>query len=1520
MRNFRLTPIVVALVGVLAVLPSAQSEVAEIPSQGDLDIYTAGNIGSGNAILLMIDTSSLGGIGQNERIEVMRQAIIKLMDNPTAFPVGTKVGVGMYPATTVGDGFGQADGLTGGIYIPISELTPEHREKIKAFVGKIKYGVDESPMASAYAEAGAYMLGTKTSRLTYAPDATPPAQGELTEEQQAALPMSRALRVNRDKDWQYCPPESRKQVIYTTLQGTKIRNECADEDWKNINKKNIASENWSGTAGLDQDEPTEREIKKVEKNGQREYDLMWSGSGPHGRYSKASNKRISPKHLLLTGYSFIKDDFQKSNPTTSDLDGEEDEWEYLIDHTLLPDKTLVPVLRYRALRSKYVGRNHKENGKKTAPRIWQYCPKDKAELVDYIYSSYRLMCNEKDWVNIAVYDTNGKVNKAKTDVRAKSLGLRWNHGFFPNITRGGRPHGITGKHKEDGQSWQYFYDPILNPYNGWAYYYDLAYTSQEYPPLPPTLNVGYSISGIRNSPPEVRSFQGYGYDQPNYKLCPAVDGKVQSNPDNRSSSAAAGTAVIYFLTAGEPRSAGVQPLNEMNMSLTEAGENDINVTNAAGPITSNNCKAAISGLDNSFRGTDNRMNSHWGCMGEYSKRLRDLDNPAKKDIKTGVFLVSSNSTNQVTDTASCTATKTTYKNACLLGDSAHGGGGFYEVLAPLSGTEGMDAAIDRQAKKLADAMASATDKLESNDSGPIPTGQLVVPRDDFTSDALHDYGYLPLMSPKPDSKVAQWQGNLRKYKQVNGAYVDKDNNSPYSSTAEAILSATSRDYWSTQSAYDASALKGGAFEKIPMPTSATTDTPRHVYLSESSAGKLTELSPDADEIKKVEVEGVSDNTTLRRLLLNYMGYTIGNYSDSTTTTEIIDTYSSGSNKSLGGVFHSTPILLTSRLDLQNNEYVPKKQFILFGAMDNAVHIVNDKTGKEVLSYFPREVLATNGQYKAITPELTAEGDEMTPAFGVDGPWTSYSRYDKPDSHDHYRVLEAKQLYAYGGARLGAKAYYGLDLTYLHRVGFEPKQLFTITPTSDNKFNRLGYSWAKPVVTKIRWQGKPKLVVILSGGYDTYFDKTDGERKEEYDGGDKDPMNEGTTGNAIYVVDAKTGEPLIVASNKAANVGISSASNSDNAMVNDPNNTAAGTFNGADATIPVLNSHLKYSITGSVKVLDRDADELTDHIYFADLNGQVFRMDINNGASTIPSGSATEGKNPSVRVARLADLALDSSSPIGPRFYEAPVVTIQKNNEGERFAVVSVASGDRSNPLWTPSDSANNNYVFAIYDKDVANVGLFDTALTTVDVTATDLVTSPVSATLSNYAAAGWKVPLDKFTLNKEVDGSQVPPITNDTEGKAIKALGPMSAVGNKLYIAAYNPNDGRSDESNCKAEIKGSSEALQFCLPYGYCNSSKGADDQYQRIKIGSGVMGIAFGGAGDDNRGRTILTSSSSTKDEDDDGNVVITPDDNQDLNNSAESFKKSYTFKPRLTPMGWFDLQSQHFGTTSSVDDDGS
>lgn len=627
----------------------------------------------------------------------------------------------------------------------------------------------------------------------------------------------------------------------------------------------------------------------------------------------------------------------------------------------------------------------------------------------------------------------------------------------------------------------------------------------------------------------------------------------------------------------------------------------------------------------------------WRCVKDYARHLNQFrdatenySNPLGISLKTAVISFSNadNALNLVGltkglpsyDCLSATVASET-RQKCLLGQYGHnnGEGGFFQSVNSIAANpeEGR-----KQSVVLAQALTVMANNLTTQPTAVVKNAP-IQPTNFMHSNELFKESYQPFLQPQFGSLQAQWPGGVNKYQ---------------SSLVNDLF----------------------ASEKINR-KSKLLENPRNVYLSQSETGELIAQTTESINHFQLPTLTQEQQAQLRQSLLSYMF---------------------DSSPPSGGIHHSTPIALISKAQpLISNEsgtvnfpeptkYSYKKH-LLYGAMDNALHIIDDATGEEVAAYFAKEVLAENGQYKSITQGNFAALTEAYPSFGIDGPWTQYARYITNTEGESI----AKPLYVFGGAGLGARAYYGLDLTGLDKVdsaqnlnGFSPKQLFTITPDRQDfgqlYFKQLGYSWSKPVITHINWFGVPKLVAILSGGYDANeYDKPDGLRERHYLQQDQ----QSTLGNALYIVDAKTGVPLIVAT----------AGNETQSIIssNDDNGFFSLSKDGGKV-LQVANASMTYSITGSVKAMDREEDGLTDHLYFADLDGQLFRLDIDNVASSDALASK-------VRVVRLADFRSQKNSP-GPRFYETPVVTLQNHNSIDsfsgKFATVSVASGDRSHPL------------------------------------------------------------------------------------------------------------------------------------------------------------------------------------------------------------------------------------------------
>ncbi len=226
--------------------------------------------------------------------------------------------------------------------------------------------------------------------------------------------------------------------------------------------------------------------------------------------------------------------------------------------------------------------------------------------------------------------------------------------------------------------------------------------------------------------------------------------------------------------------------------------------------------------------------------------------------------------------------------------------------------------------------------------------------------------------------------------------------------------------------------------------------------------------------------------------------------------------------------------------------------------------------------------------------------------------------------------EGKQI-VYGGLRMGGRSYYALNLQDMSN----PKLLFQISPDEQKIYyngssstyaalDNMGQSWSKPSIGWVNWKksdGKTterKRVMFVGGGYD--------------EGYENDTYNPSISqGAGVYMFDADNGKLLWWASAKAT------------------------TAQGAEAY--TQSDNLKYSVVSEIRTEDRNGDGLIDHLYFGDLGGQLFRIDLDNTATT----NANFAKPPQL----LLNLNNGAAS---PRFYEMPAFSVYDYN-GTTFAVV-----------------------------------------------------------------------------------------------------------------------------------------------------------------------------------------------------------------------------------------------------------
>ena len=544
-------------------------------------------------------------------------------------------------------------------------------------------------------------------------------------------------------------------------------------------------------------------------------------------------------------------------------------------------------------------------------------------------------------------------------------------------------------------------------------------------------------------------------------------------------------------------------------------------------------------------------------------------------------------------------------------------------------------------------------------------------------------------------------------------------------------------------------------------------------------------------------------------------------------------------------------------------------------MDGALHLVDGKDGKETVAVIPRSMLINQPNALVSNSTKTEIGQ---PYFGVDAPWlvTTDYKYDLDNKKVTVDNATGKGVFAYGGLRMGGEALYGINIT----KSSVPKIEFTITPdglnyTASNNFKRLGQIWSKPTAAKIRLKSsdaEPTDVLVFGGGYDMGYEN------EVYTPTTLTPAK----GNAIYMINAKTGE-LIWSTSGTTGVGLSAALN-------------------------IIKPEMIHSIVGEITVLDRDNDGLTDHLYAADLGGQVFRVDFQNARTT--QYGFTEVTNFSAKSAirilntKPSIVSGNVGDNFAYRFYERPIISFYRResgpDNGKLFGLVNVVSGNRSAPLSKLRD--NNTYanrVYGIIDTDLTRSDLYTTStFNTKDITETDLTNlstalgnTPTEA-VKNTAKAdmiagtkkGWYYPLTRF------DGQ--------TNVKYNKSLGDSAVINSLLFTTVYNPDKQYGSVNSCTAKIRGGSERQLYCLPYGVCMEETSITGTGGFIPAGQGIQELTLGAFNKDNTNLKVLIGTTTLAER-------IKADNRLDYTGGGDGSASEYIFNERYTiqPRVWYE-----------------
>jgi len=737
-----------------------------------------------------------------------------------------------------------------------------------------------------------------------------------------------------------------------------------------------------------------------------------------------------------------------------------------------------------------------------------------------------------------------------------------------------------------------------------------------------------------------------------------------------------------------------------------------------------------------------------------------------------------------------------------------GGGGWYNAA---------------NSQTIAQSIKDFHDNLGVTDGDPI--GLQTIPEDPLTPYRMSNDVYKSMFEP---TEKASWIGNFKKY------YVETDN------SVNKL-----KDAWDiSASSYDVQDWnKGGLLAKLKNLKNKTDNsdptkpiiTERKVLINRdcqqidnTTTYQFTEVgSLKTINNKYLDVK-CGSGTTARSddkgyLLMNLLGYNVGNAATTADLTEANRT-----NWKVGMNLHSTPVKLTQEAVFNaDNSVKERKDYMLFGTTQGLLHVIDAKTGEESFAFVPNEMLENTQQSKAFLEKPAGVKADM--AYGIDGAWTIYSEYAygmKAVSSgsvsseivatvgeiksDGKVVAKGKQI-AYGGLRMGGRSYYALDLSDIS----QPKLKFHIDPdhnriislqadgtyktTTNTALAAMGQSWSKPTITSIMYKGAAKRVMIVGGGYDMEYEKT------------APVVSNATKGRMVYMFDADNGDLIWYAGG-------------------DNQSTSCGS---GDTNHGMKMKEL-YSVVSRINAVDRDGDGVTDHLYFGDLGGQVWRIDLSKDFGTKDGGCGS-----------YSMLFKDTNS----RFYEAPNFSVYGYEQP--LAVISIASGNRSLPY---SDKNSSSTVYNLFDQDVVrrNFSTASSSNSTPKLLATDLKAMLTASELKgkNLVQVKAMIPNGWYVQANSVVGKELDAQGNETaltSQTGSKVLGEMVVMNKSLYVSVYNPNTTAGN--GCKIQANGATTVQRYCLPFGVCEQD--VKDTTMSFGAGHGIVESMVGagiGLGDKN------------------------------------------------------------------------
>lgn len=695
--------------------------------------------------------------------------------------------------------------------------------------------------------------------------------------------------------------------------------------------------------------------------------------------------------------------------------------------------------------------------------------------------------------------------------------------------------------------------------------------------------------------------------------------------------------------------------------------------------------------------------------------------------------------------------------------AANGDGGFY---------------LPNDASELSKAFSDILQSVQDVDTTFVSAS---APVNSFERQNNKDELYFSLFKPMESNR---WPGNLKRYRfaitdssgNYNPRIVDADNVAAVDE-ASGNFKSTARSFWSTPTADGNNSAAGGAASQLPEPANRKLYT--YTGVAPIAPVDLTNFPINTTVVSKAKLGDALMSDEEHTDLINYIRGT--------------DPTSGQQRKAMGDPIHSSPRLATytcADFNTTTNKCDVDDQVAFIGTNEGFVHGINTSTGQEVFSYMPQELL---GNIRLLKNNAKTSSSTRPKPYGMDNPLTLWVNdvngdgkiFDSPSSTS---PQADEFIYAYATMGRGGRGLYALDVT--DRA--TPKLLWNIIGGQTLGFDRLGQTWSAPVKTRIKVGSVITDVLVFAGGYD-----------EQWDDLTTRPAGQ-TLGNALYVVNAKTGALIWSAGTAATNSG------------------SAGHRQ---------LSKMRYSMPASPRVIDlqqstggnliQDPDRLADQIFIGDLGGQVWRFFINNsgvtGASLITAGgTANDGVFASVLPSNYDSLDLTDKETNLRRFYNEPDVALLRK-DGRLALSVNIGSGHRGHPLYL--GTTDRFYAFRTRN-------LTDSAFNEGTLVEADLLN--VTNNLSPSAGE------QKLSLTDAVvkGGWYISFETNSGEKVLTRAL--TAGSQSTVFFSTYQPAASTSDP--CQASFgtaRGYAVALFDGSPLELADpNNPSSEDRYSELKI----------------------------------------------------------------------------------------